>query len=191
MNQSGQPEAHLSPDEIAEYLNGGSETERRRAEAHLGVCDECRQELLAVGRLVRARTRARSRRCLALVPVAAAAVLALLFVPGLFEEADGPRARAGDESGQRIEVLSPADGVSVTSDSIAFAWRPVAVGAQYSLHVTDEVGDVVLSEPTADTVLMIHAGLLRPGETYIWYLDALLPDGESATTGLRRFTIPP
>lgn len=190
MTEPSQRDAHLRPEEIAEYLSGSDGPGRQRAEAHLKGCDECCRELIEVNRLAHAYRR-RHRR-LVLVPVAAAAVLALIMIPRVQGPADGTRRiRAGNEGGQRIEVVRPVDGASVRSDSITFVWKPAAEGAQYALQITDATGDVALSEFTADTTLMVASGMLPPGQAYIWYLDALLPNGESATTGLRRFTIPP
>ena len=190
MAQPSQPDGHLRPEQIATYLSGSLDPARRRAEAHLRVCDECRRELVEINRLVQVHRR--RRRLLIVVPLAAAAGLTLLLVPRLQDEGEATRrVRAGEEGGQRIEAVRPVDGASVSSDSITFTWRSVTDGAQYALQVTDSVGDIVLSESTADTILMVAARLLRPGQTYIWYVDALLPNGESATTGLRRFAIPP
>ena len=190
MAQPSQPDGHLRPEEIANYLSGTPDPARERAEAHLRACDECRRELIKVNRLVQAHRRRRRR--LIVVPLAAAAVLALMLVPRPQDQEDATRrVRAGGEGGQRIEAVRPVDGASVSSDSITFTWRPATEGAQYALQITDTAGDIVLSQSTADTTLMVAARLLRPGQTYIWYLDALLPNGESATTGLRRFTIPP
>jgi hypothetical protein len=90
-----------------------------------------------------------------------------------------------------VEVVAPVNDSAITEDSIRFVWRNVGEVAQYSMKVTDTAGDVLMSQTTTDTVSAIAVTAdLRAGHTYFWYVDALFGDGESATTGIRRFNIP-
>ncbi len=64
--------------------------------------------------------------------------------------------------------------------------------AHYVLTVTDENGDVVWTAETSDTSLVLPRGVdLKSGSRYYWYVDALLDDARSSTTGVREFTIRP
>ena len=64
--------------------------------------------------------------------------------------------------------------------------------AQYRLTVADSTGGIVWSAESADTLLIPgpEAGL-RAGAAYFWFVDALIPDGRTRTTGTHRFRIPP
>lgn len=192
-DQSQQPDDHLSPEQIARYLDPtASVLDQKRMEAHLAKCDYCRGEVVATKRLIQARKR--NRRWLFAVPVAAAAAVVFLLVAPPSQDSldEGRPVRAGSEGGQRVEVVAPANDSSIAADSISFIWRDVGDVAQYSLRVTDTTGDVVVSETSSDTVLVLATRQhFRPGRTYFWFVDALFGDGESATTGIRRFKIPP
>lgn len=192
-NQSNE-HGHLTPREISRFVDGRlSATESHHVEEHLAICSRCRAEIVEVGRLV--RMRARRKRLLVLTPVAAAAVAAgvLLFTPqsrGPLE--DGRAFRAPGEGIQRVEVVAPSNDSTVVSDSIRFTWRSVGPDVQYALAVTDLNGEPVFSESTSDTTLVLSVvGNLPSGRTYFWFVDALFTDGESATTGIHRFSIPP
>ncbi len=190
-NQSNEP-GHLTPREISRFVDGRlSAAESHHVEEHLAKCSPCRTEIVEVGRLV--RMRARRRRLLVLTPVAAAAVAAgiLLFAPGSGEPEDGRAFRAPGEGIQRVEVVAPSNDSTVVSDSIRFTWRSVGPDVQYALAVTDLNGEPVFSESTSDTTLVFSVvGNLPSGRTYFWFVDALFTDGESATTGIHRFSIP-
>jgi hypothetical protein len=72
---------------------------------------------------------------------------------------------------------------------VVFVWRPVAPTALYRLRVTDESGDVVRVQSTADTLVIMRSDVgLASGTTYLWQVDALLTDDRAATTGIQRFT---
>jgi hypothetical protein len=50
----------------------------------------------------------------------------------------------------------------------------------------------VWTESTSDTTLAPRAAAkLSRGGSYFWYVDALGPDGRSATTGVQRIQISP
>jgi hypothetical protein len=139
--------------------------------------------------------RARRRLLLMLTPVAAAAAAAgiLLFAPRSGEPLGNGRAfRAAGEGIQRVEIVAPTNDSTVSTDSIRFTWRSAGADVQYALAVTDLDGEPVFSESTSDTTLVLSVvGNLPLGRTYFWFVDALFTDGESATTGIHRFSIPP
>jgi hypothetical protein len=193
-NQSNQPHGHLTPREISRFVDGRlSAAETHHVEEHLAICSPCRAEIVEVGRLI--RMRARRRRLLVLTPVAAAVAAAagiLLFAPRSGEPLGNGRAfRALGEGIQRVEVVAPTNDSTVSTDSVRFTWRSAGADVQYALAVTDLNGEPVFSESTSDTTLVLSVvGNLPSGRTYFWFVDALFTDGESATTGIHRFSIP-
>ena len=72
-----------------------------------------------------------------------------------------------------------------------FTWRSVAEGATYRLSLTDEAGDVLWTVNTPDTTVALVDIMLEADQLYYWYVDALLHDGGSATTGVQQFMTPP
>jgi hypothetical protein len=53
-------------------------------------------------------------------------------------------------------------------------------------------GGTVHSEASSDTALLLmDSGMLVPDQAYFWYVDALLADGSTATTGVQRFSTRP
>ncbi len=193
MNQSNEP-GHLTPREISRFVDDRlSAAETHHVEEHVAICSPCRAEIVEVGRLV--RMRARRRRLLVLTPVAAAAVAAgiLLFAPRSGEPLGDGRAFRGPGGGiQRVEIVAPTNDSTVSTDSVRFTWRSAGADVQYALAVTDLNGEPVFSESTSDTTLVLSVvGNLPSGRTYFWFVDALFTDGESATTGIHRFSIPP
>jgi hypothetical protein len=147
-----------------------------------------------VGRLVRARER--RKRLFVGVPVAAAAAAAgiLLFTSRPPEPSPlaGRVFRDAGEGAQRLEVVAPANDSAIVSDSLRFVWRSAGADVQYGLSVTDTNGGPITSESTSDTTMAFPvAPNFAAGQTYFWFVDALFNDGESATTGIHRFTIPP
>jgi anti-sigma factor RsiW len=185
---SGMP--HLSIEELAAYLDGRlSDPARARLDRHLAACDGCRDEWVATTRLV-------SRPVRRLRPVfvaAAAAVVALLVLPGLLQRtprSDVQQERAG-VAADALVALAPADSVLIAPDTARFVWSGSGAGASYRLTLTDSTGAVLWSAETLDTTLRpSDPALLRPG-LYFWYVDARLADGRSRTTGAHQFHIAP
>lgn len=181
---------HLSPELVAAYLDRAlSASDQDAVEAHLADCAECREELAAVAPLT---ARSGARRWLPVaVPVAAAAALVIAFLPS---QPDGgvsvPALRSGDEGVRQVDVVGPTAGRRVPADSVVFVWRPLAGDARYHLTVTTTNGEAAWTARTADTLLAPErrGARLEPGP-YFWYVDALLPDGTSGTTGVQRFEV--
>jgi hypothetical protein len=127
---------------------------------------------------------------------AAAAVLVLIVQPGRVPESQDPVTRAGEDTATegvlRFAAIAPADTVTVTGGSIAFRWHSPSTEASYRITVTNEIGDLLWSETTSDTTVVLPGDVsLEIGETYFWYVDALLPNGGSATSGVQRLTLVP
>ena len=69
-------------------------------------------------------------------------------------------------------------------------WRSVEGVARYRITVSDPESNVVFEGDVPDTTMSLRSiGPLVPGETYVWYVDALLADGASLTTGVHSFAV--
>jgi hypothetical protein len=68
-----------------------------------------------------------------------------------------------------IELVSPANGDSVTTDSLALTWRPPYHSGTYLVQVSPDSNyssSLFLDWPSPDTAVNLVA--LRPGTTYYW-----------------------
>ena len=183
---------HLSPDLIAAYLaRETSEDEKQEAQRHLLTCAECRRDTAEAAELARDR---RPRRWVPIaIPAAAAAIALLMLVPGWGPTTDELLIRGpGTEGVQHFVAVTPAEGALVRGDSVTFLWRSEGSDVHYVLTVTDQSGDVVWTAGTQDTSLVPPREIgLKADGVYFWYVDALLTDARSSTTGVREFIIRP
>lgn len=188
MQENVTPSQHLSPDEVTAYVTGNlSGTERFRIEQHLATCPECVAEVAAVHRATRP---ARQGRSALVAGLAAAAVLVLWLQvrpDPIGNGADELRAPANAVS-SRVEVIQPADGAPLTSTG-KLLWRSSPKAVTYRLTVTDQAGKEVWSITTPDTSVAPPTVQLARNTVYFWYVDALLPDGSSNTSGVYRFRV--
>lgn len=191
---------HLASQELAAYVDKSlTAEERTAAEAHLAECAECRREVLEVTRVLRSRYRIRPYVAGGLA--AAAAVATLLLVnprPGREESVGSERVVRSSgrgvtgESSIGISVISPQDGSEISSKILSFHWKSLGTDVLYRVILTDQNGADVWTIDTPDTGLTLPASIaLMPGRRYFWYVDALLPDGQTATTGVHGFTVKP
>jgi len=187
-------QAHLDPELIAVYaerrLTG---QERTDVEAHLASCTDCRAEASATAVLIREERR-RRHRLIAAPLVAAAAVLLLVVVTDPFS-GPGPETMAlrpgdGTEGVAPLAAYAPGDGSTLTRAALRFTWQKDGPDATYRFTLADRSGLPLWQVTTADTSLAPPDSLaLGTGETYLWYVDVLLPDAQKATTGVREFTL--
>ncbi len=102
------------------------------------------------------------------------------------------RAGSSPEGIPRFGTVNPSSAQPVPADSVVFVWRRAGAEASYRLTVTDPAGGQMWTTATADTVAPLPASVrLARGQAYFWYVDALLPTGESATTGVQEFRTAP
>ena len=186
---------HLTNEDVAGYLDRSLlAPERDKVEGHLAACAECRAEMRAAAQVVRGHTR-RNLWFGGSAVLAAAAVVALLVTnPFAQDDLREPTLRGADaplDVGDRlVSVIAPENAVSIQRDRLTFVWRPVEADARYRFTLTNVLGEVFWSADTADTVLAVPAEItLEPGRSYVWYVDVLLLDGRSITTGTRRFDL--
>ena len=177
----------LSPESLAGYLDGDlSGEERRRVELHLVSCAECRDELAELRRLHAGATRTTWRRRwpLVLVPAAAAAAMLAVLLP---RQATVPTAtRDGAPADPHLGIVAPPVDGAVAPGPVPFIWRSAGNGASYTLTVQATDGRVIWTATTMDTSVVTpdSVGIAR-GATWFWYVDALLPDGHSRSTGVQ------
>ncbi|MFQ5890334.1 MAG: zf-HC2 domain-containing protein [Gemmatimonadota bacterium] len=188
----------MDSEAIAAYLDGVlSPGETASVEGHLADCPSCRSGVTEAARLLRSRHR-RRRWFIAGPAVAAAAAAILIFSSsptGVPEPADGV-VRGGElaesEAVPRITPLAPRPGSVVGTDSIVFLWESVGGRVTYRVTLTLESGDVLWTEDTSDTTIALPSGIeMAPDRVYFWYVDALMADASSATTGVQEFRTAP
>jgi hypothetical protein len=180
---------HLSPEALAGYLDDDLPgEEQRQVELHLASCAECRDELAELRRLQLGRRR---QWVVVLVPAAAAAAVLLAIV--LPRQAETPSGiRAGPTAEPPLAIVSPVSSDEIAPGPLAFTWRSAGPGASYSFTLQEADGRVVWTSRVADTVAVLPDSVaLSPGLTWFWFVDALLPDGRSLSTGVRRLRTEP
>lgn len=184
---------HLEDGQTAAYVDRRLEaTDLARVEAHLAACLECRHEVIEVRRLLRRRTRRWSWVGVAGVGIAAALLL-VLSRSGDQGSPGQPPLRGGESEDRDAPVaLAPGPNAPIAPDSVQFAWRGAAAAVSYRLTLTDEQGDLLWSTQTTDTTVALPGSVpLTNGRAYYWYVDALLPDARSTTTGAHEFRVRP
>lgn len=190
-------EDHLDAGLAASYLEDVCDAEERsRVEGHLAECTECCEELIALEETIRTLpTRRKDRYVIPLVALGAAAALAGLIV---LRPSDNPvglpaessivqRSQPGERSS--IAILGPESGAVVEAGEVILRWAPVEPDARYLVTVTTSDGDSVWALMTPDSAAAIPVAL-DPGGEYLWYVDALLPGGGTATSGIHHFRVP-
>jgi len=182
---------HLSPEALAGYLDDDLPGEERpQAELHLASCAECREELAEVRRLQLRRGR---QRVLILAPAAAAAAVAALAIM-LPRQATSPsEIRAGPPDAEApLGIISPVPSAEIAPGPITFTWRSAGLGASYTFTLQEADGRVVWTSTVADTVAVVPDSVaFHRGLTRFWFVDALLPDGQSRSTGVKRLRMAP
>jgi hypothetical protein len=184
---------HPAEDELSAYLEGSlGEPDKTRIEAHLADCDDCREDVVEVKRLFEPRQNRWSWYVTA--GLAAAALAGILIFAPLTNDSGpagpvlrGPTIEAPAGS-STVRVVQPREGATLARDDVRFTWQAAAAGASYRLTLTDQIGDVVWTVSTADTAVSLPSdSVLGHDRTYFWYVDALLPNGESTTSGVHGF----
>ena len=175
------------PEQIRALVErAGSEPDRLVTLDHVMTCSACRREYDLIQSVAAGRATARQRR---LVPLAAAAVVALLFSGTILFVAlrVSSQADALRGSGAAIELVSPrgAEG----NRPVTFIWRSQQEGTVYSVEVFTPAGDVVYTTETSDTAVALPLDVpLTTGETYHWWVSIRTPDGREARSSPVSFT---
>jgi len=163
---------HPTDDELAAYLGNELEGEAlRRLELHLARCATCREEMLDAKEILRKPRKVPWR---VVAPVAAAAAMVVLFLPG--PNATDPvhsvptHREAPKEVGIAPVPISP---VGTSSEVDALVWAPVTGADRYRLTIYDADGTVVWRETTADSLISLPDSLsLVTDRSYLWQVEA-------------------
>ena len=188
---------HLDPGLVASYLEDVCDAEERsRVEAHLAECTDCCKELIALEETIRTLPSRRGGRfVIPLVALGAAAALAGLIIlrpsDHPVELPEGPTIVQRSQPAERstIAIIGPESGAVVGAGEVVLRWVPVEPDARYLVTVTTSAGDSVWTLMTPDSAAAIPVAL-EPGGEYLWYVDALLPGGGTATSGIQHFQVP-
>lgn len=201
---TSQPE-HLGPNDLAGFLDRDlSAAERRRVEAHLDRCPECRHELAEVARVAETAQsgggiarKAPARRWVPLVLTGALA--ASLVGVALIRRSQTPedqriaqpvRAPSLNEGRARIGMVSPGENATTPARGVSFTWRAL-VADFYRITILTDSGEPVWTLETPDTSVTLPTRFsLLPGRAYFWRVDAISA-GITASTGSHRFQVSP
>jgi hypothetical protein len=168
---------HPDAEEVAAYLDGSlSPEDRVRVQGHLADCGECRREVVAVRRLLRARQR--PRRWYLSLGVAAAGLL-LVFAPwNLIHRGREPVLR--EPAGSTPEAPTLIAPVGAVKAPVSLIWSSVPHADRYRVRVFDRDGTLLWETQTADTTIAVPDSVrLLPPRTYYWAI--------AARTGLERW----
>ncbi len=127
--------------------------------------------------------------------MAAAVVASMLLVsqrnteePEQVFGADAAVRTSADEGLLQITIVAPAPGSAVGVGNRTFRWRSLGTDVLYRFTLTNEEGEAIWTGDASDSALTLPAGVaLIPDARYFWRVDALLPDGRSATTRMLEF----
>ena len=91
----------------------------------------------------------------------------------------------------RFAVVSPRNGDTIDVRNSLIVWRRATGASQhYRFTLTDLDGAVLWSKSVPDTFVTVPPQIeLNAGESYYWYVDALLDRGRTATTGISKFVV--
>ena len=193
MIQGRQDDTHIDVDEIAAYLDRTlSDADRRRVEAHLTACDECRTEVVASRGAVSSAPSTkpsayRSWRVLASAAAAAVVIIATATISR--SRADRATERETNIAAPAVAIASPAEGASLGADRVV-AWHSLAENTSYRITIADQGAQPMYTTTVRDTSVRIPQSVtLATGGKYFWYVDAIRADGTTATSGLKSFTV--
>ena len=190
-----QPGAHLDYDDLAAYLdNAMSAEDRERVEAHLSMCDECRAEATAASAAISSVPSLGTRRIRPWRLIGIAAAAGLIIVAGTtLTRGSGNREAVRDASTVKVQptvtVVTPDDGRQLGNDR-KLTWRSVSAESSYRVTLGDDSAQPIYSVTVQDTSIVVPASVpLASGKKFFWYVDAIRPDGVTATSGLKAFTV--
>jgi hypothetical protein len=187
---------HLTDEQVAGYVDRSlTDSERDKIEHHMAVCADCRLDVRAAAQLVRFNSRKKLWYRGSWAFAAAGAFVVLVIAdPFSAGEQDDSVFRAPErpsEVGDHvISVAFPEQSAALARDSLRFIWHTADTDARYRFTLTNMLGEELWTVDTEDTTLVIPRDVpLEPAVAYVWYVDALLLDGRSITTGTRRFEL--
>jgi anti-sigma factor RsiW len=183
---------HMNALKLSAYLDGRvPAAERERMEAHMAECAECRHQLVANRRLIRAVKRP-GRKAMAVGMLIAASVAVLMVTPIVRErDTDGTTALR-NAGGTPVMVAYGPIGETAAGKLLRFSWAPAADATIYRFTLAAAGGTPIWNASVNDTTVALPDSVkLRGGTAYVWVVDALLGTGVTRSTGLREFQLSP
>jgi anti-sigma factor RsiW len=193
MAAEAEGERHLAADEVVAYVDGAVDgDERRRIEAHLAACAECRVEVSDVVALARALPAVRRARLRIWVPAAAAAGVAIVLAWPRHPQQRTPVGEAHRRGAVMTTAaprpIAPA-GVVTTADTLV--WTSVPGADAYAVRVFDASSTVIWDGQTSDTTAVLPATIgWRAGASYFWKVEARTGFDRWAASELVEFVVP-
>jgi anti-sigma factor RsiW len=190
------PIRHLSPDEIAAFIDGTiSRTDRATTELHLSGCPECRAELTSCARIASTAPRRAppDQRWAWLGVVVAAGLVGILLRPRPHVvDPEAAMQRGTDATGVTVTPFAPADDSLVPRAGLRFVWSSEGSQTSYRVVVTDKSGTPAWRKDVPDTSVDVPASArLIVGERYFWRVEALHADGRVSRTRQMSFRVLP
>jgi hypothetical protein len=160
-------------------------------------CQACRDEAADLIAIMQRGNRRKVRKFAVPLAAAAAVIGVLLVGPSLSDRTDesgerlrDPETALREEGTLEVRSVTPMSQAVVEPGSLEFAWETVEEGAFYRLTVTDETGEPLWSLETVETSATLPSEVeLRSGRVYFWFVDVLLEDGRTGTTGVLSFEL--
>jgi len=162
---------------------GGAEAVRLEVLDHVATCLDCRAEYEVARTLMLAAMAPTARRRWLPYAVAASAVLAAGLLATWQSRGTTAPVLRGDPGAMALW------GAEINDSAIQFAWRPAADSRRYTLEVITDVGDVVFSTQTSDTVIVVPSTSLRSG-ALTWSVLAEREDGTGQRSVVGLLTLP-
>ena len=161
---------HLDPAQIASYLDHlVNPVDRVVVESHCATCPECRAELREVHRVIRTAPVRLPRYTAVMLPLAAAALLAITLIP------TGPEPIPAHREGAAAIPPGPMPMAPAGESGrpSRLAWSSVRDAEVYEAILFDSTGAVLWSVTQADTVVALPDSIvLRRGHRYYWMVRA-------------------
>lgn len=181
-------EGHMNEFEVAAYLDRRLPApDRDRLERHLAGCEDCRQEVSEIHRIL-VRGRRRRRILVGGALLATAAALLLVVRPTLFAPHGDIGAPPIRDAGGSPTLIAYGPSGEAALRSLRFVWGAAPGVTTYRLTVSGEDGVTIWTGSVSDTTVFLPDSVrVQAGRRYFWIADALLQDGAARSTGLREF----
>jgi anti-sigma factor RsiW len=183
---------HMNDLELSAYLDGRvPAAERERMEAHMAECAECRRQVVASRRLIRAAKRP-GRNVIVVGMLVAASVAVLMVTPIVRDREPDGTTPLRDAGGTPVMVAYGPIGETAAAKLLRFSWAPAADATIYRFTLAAAGGTPIWNASVNDTTVALPDSVkLRSGTAYVWVVDALLGTGVTRSTGLREFQLSP
>ena len=210
---------HAKETDILLYLeNKLSAASSEEMKSHFSVCDQCREELVAILRLpaviesgeappLDPRVHARAQQLVApkrssllrfsMSPFGklsfATLVLIAAGVTYFFVAESPPQSRFRDRAPVPLAFsMHPSEGAVVKQTPAMFSWSRMRNSVGYSIALYRENGTMLWQGTSKDTTFVLPAEVaLQPGKTYLWKVEGFFPDRSNYESRLNAFVYSP